>query len=323
MKTYIFPFVFCVFLTLSMSGQQAAKKSTPVVTSSMLSHNPNVVTPNLVTCDGVLPNYTNAIPNGSGRVTSQDFEVNYNAYDNMAADDFEAPGSGETTICEVSILGFFDGIGFIGDPDSEIVLRLFENDGGLPGTMIYTENFPGTVDSNNDGDFILELTGGPALTGGTTYWLSVQAVLNGTIAGQWYWSTATDGNGEVYAWQNPLDGFGFGCVTWSPHTNCSLSLGPDLLMDISFNDALGTNSNSMETAVNIYPNPAKNQFTIQSEESLEKLTIYDVRGRMVSDIDLSEMSHEKTVDISSLAPGVYMVRIIGDKGSVVKNLLKQ
>ncbi|AFL81785.1 hypothetical protein Aeqsu_2325 [Aequorivita sublithincola DSM 14238] len=324
MKTYTFPFVFCALLTLSMSGQQAAKKSTPVISSGMLSPNPTITPSSLVTCDGVLSNYTNAIPNNLRGVTSQDFEETYDAYDNMAADDFEARGTGESTICEVSIMGFFDKIGFSGDPDSEIVLRLFENDGGLPGTLIYTENFSGTVDDNYDGDFILELTGGPALTGGTKYWLSVQAVLNVIKAGQWYWDTATDGNGEIYAWQNPLDGFGGGCIVWSPYTNCGLtSEGLDLIMDISFNEALSINSNSLETAVTLYPNPAKNQFILQSNVSLKKLTIYDIRGRMMSNIDLSEMPQEKTIDISSLTSGVYFVRITDDKNSVVKKLLKQ
>ena len=323
MKIVTLPFVLCALLTLSMSGQQAAKNSTPVFSSGLLSHNPNVASSNLVTCHGILPNYTNAIPSGGSGVTSQDFDLNYNAYDNMAADDFDAPGTGETTICEVSITGGLSATGFSGDPDSELVFRLFLDNDGLPGAIIYTENFPGTVDADNDGSFVLELTDGPALTGGTKYWLSVQAILNLDLAGQWYWYSAGDGNGEVYVWQNPLDGFGGGCVTWSPYTNCGLSAGgPDLLMDISFNEALGTNSNSLETAVSIYPNPAKNQFTLQSDLSLEKLTIYDVRGTMIRNVVFSEMSHEKIVDISFLVPGVYIVRITGDKGSIVKKLVK-
>ena len=323
MKTNTLAFVFYLFLTFSMSGQ-TVKKSTPVDSSSIRSHNANIASSNLVTCDGVLPIYTNAIPNGTNGVSSQDFEITYDAYDNMAADNFEVPGIGESTICEVFITGVFTDTGFSGDLDSEVVFRLFENDGGLPGAIIYTENFPGSVDDDNDGSFVLELTEGPVLTGGTKYWLSAQAVLNLTKAGQWFWVTAADGNGEVYAWQNPLDGFGGGCIIWAPYINCGLSsLGPDLMMDISFNETLGSNSNSLDTAVSIYPNPANDHFTIQADVSLEKMTVYDVHGRMLSDIDLSEMSHEKTVDISSLASGVYMVRVTGDKGSVVKNLVKQ
>ncbi|WP_157429277.1 T9SS type A sorting domain-containing protein [Aequorivita sublithincola] len=35
------------------------------------------------------------------------------------------------------------------------------------------------------------------------------------------------------------------------------------------------------------------------------------------------MSNEKTIDISSLVLGVYIVRIAGDKGYIAKNLVKQ
>ena len=307
-----------------MSGQQFAEKSAPEVSTGVLSNSTDLASSRLISCDGVLSNYTNSIPNTTRGATSQNMGVTKAAYDTMAADDFVAPGTGELTICEVYITGVLTQIGFSGDSDSEIVLRLFENDGGLPGTMLYSESFPGTVDDNNDGSFVLELAGGPALTGGTKYWLSVQAKLDWDLAGLWYWSTAADGNGEVYAWQNPLDGFDTGCIIWTPFTNCSLtSQGPDLMMDITFNESLGTNSNSLEKAVSIYPNPAKDQFSLQSNVSLEKMTIYDVQGRIVSNVDLTEMSHEKTVDISSLASGVYIVRITSDNGSVVKNLVKQ
>ena len=323
MKTATLIFVLCTLLTLPMSGQQASKNSTPLDSSGVLSYNPNTIYSNIATCNATFPNYTNAIPNGTNGVSSQDFEITYDAFDNMAADDFEAPGSGESTICEVFITGSLTDTGFGGDPGSGLVFRLFENDGGLPGTLLYTENFPGTVDTDNDGSFLLELTGGPALMGGTKYWLSVQAILFLDLAGQWFWGTASDGNGDIYAWQNPLDGFGFGCVLWTPHTNCSLSPGPDLLMDIAFNESLGTNSNSLDRAFRMYPNPANNQFTLQTNISLEKLTIFDLSGRMVDNVDLAEMKNEKTIDVSYLASGVYMVRITSNQRSIVKKLVKQ
>lgn len=324
MKKRTLTFVFCIVLTLSMLGQQIAENSTPVASSGVLSYNPNTTFSNLTSCNGTLPNYTNANPNGGLGAASQDFEINFDAYDCLAADDFEAPGSGESTICEVFITGSLTETGFGGDPNSGIVFKLFEDDGGLPGTLLYTENFPGTVDADNDGSFLLELSGGPSLSGGTKYWLSVHAILNIILAGQWYWGTASDGNGDIFAWQNPLDGFGGGCITWSPYTNCGLSAdGPDLLMDISFNESLGTNSNSLVRAVKIYPNPANNQFTLQTDVPLEKLTIYDLSGRMVNNVDLSEMKNEMTVNISSLVSGIYIVRIESDQGSIVKNLMKQ
>ena len=142
------------------------------------------------------------------------------------------------------------------------------------------------------------------------------------VGGQWFWDTAGDAHDDIYAFQNPGGGFGTGCAVWTPHNACGLSGTADLLMDISFNGALGTNSNSLETAVNIFPNPAQSQFTLRSDVSLQKMTIFDVRGRVINNIDLSEMSHEKTIDISSLVPGIYLVQITSDKGTVEKHLSK-
>lgn len=322
MKKITLPIVLCGLLSISVSGQQI-NNGIPV-TSSGLSTTVITTTQNRVVCDGVLANYTNGNPDGAGGVTSQDFEVDFDAYDNMAADDFVAPAGGDSTFCQIAITGIINGAGLAADPDSAVVIRLFDDNGsGIPGALLYTETFPGSVDGDNNGSFILEPTTAPSLTAGTTYWLSVQVSLNFTLAGQWFWDTAGDGNGDIYTWQNPGLGFGFGCASWSPHTSCGLSGVADLLMDISFNSALGTNSNEMETAISIFPNPAQSQFTLRSDVSLEKLSIFDVRGRMIKSVDLSEMSHEKTIDISSLLSGVYMVQITGDKGTVVKNIVKQ
>ncbi len=79
----------------------------------------------------------------------------------------------------------------------------------------------------------------------------------------------------------------------------------------------------METAINIFPNPAQNQFTLRSDISLEKLTIFDISGRRVNNVDLTNMSHDKIIDISSLDAGIYIVQITGERGSIVKQLLKQ
>ncbi|MBK5214728.1 MAG: T9SS type A sorting domain-containing protein [Flavobacteriaceae bacterium] len=323
MKKFTLPIVLCGLLTFSVSGQQI-NNDVPVLTSGVSTTSIITNTQNRVVCDGVLANYTNSIPDGAGGVTSQDFEAANDAYDSFAADDFVAPAGGVSYICEVAITGIITGGGLLADPNSAIVLRVFDDTGaGTPGTQLFTETFPGTTDANNDGSFILEPTVLFPLTGSTHYWLSVQVSMDFGLGGQWFWDTAGDANDDIFAWQNPGGGFGMGCAVWSPHTVCGLAGTADLLMDISFNSVLGTNSNSLEAAVNIFPNPAQSQFTLRSDVSLKKLTIFDVRGRVVNNVDLSEMSHEKTIDISSLVPGIYLVQIASDKGTVVKHLSKR
>lgn len=304
------------FLSLAVWGQNEI----PVFDSGPVSHQTGVIPANLVGCDGVLTDYANLIEDPAGGVTSQKFGTTYNSYDSQAADDFVAPGTGGSTICQVAISGSFSAGGFMADPNSQIILMLFDDVGGLPGTVIYSETFP----APNDASFVLEPTGGPNLVGGTTYWLSVQAILDFIEGGQWFWDTAMDGNGEKYAWQNPEGGFGIGCVSWSPHLACGMPGEADLMMGVSFNEAaLGVGSNSMESGIHIFPNPAKNEFTLHSNLSLEKLTIFDVGGRIVGNVDLSSMYGEKAVDISALDAGMYLIQISSEKGTVVKNLLKQ
>ena len=51
--------------------------------------------------------------------------------------------------------------------------------------------------------------------------------------------------------------------------------------------------------------------------------IYDVNGKLVSQIDLHDMQQEKVIDVSALASGVYMVQITGEQSTVVKRLVKE
>jgi len=43
----------------------------------------------------------------------------------------------------------------------------------------------------------------------------------------------------------------------------------------------------------------------------------------VNTVDLTDMTTEKTIDISKLASGVYIVQIESENASVVKRLIKE
>ncbi|MDC7996311.1 proprotein convertase P-domain-containing protein, partial [Altibacter sp. HG106] len=77
--------------------------------------------------------------------------------------------------------------------------------------------------------------------------------------------------------------------------------------------------------VSIYPNPARNVINITNGSAigLDNATIYDVNGRLVQTIDLTNMTTEKSVDVSQLASGVYMVNIQGEGGNTIKRLIKE
>lgn len=95
--------------------------------------------------------------------------------------------------------------------------------------------------------------------------------------------------------------------------------------ELTVESVLGVDQNTMDAGIALYPNPASSVVNLVNKTNiaLEQMMIYDVNGKLVNQIDLRTMQGEQSVDISSMASGVYMVQIIGEKGSTVKRLIKK
>ena len=178
--------------------------------------------------------YINEAPTGSGP-PSQIFP-DFPDFTSISVDDLFITGDAGL-ICSIDIQGRYSAgaPGLPGDPNSTVELTIYADDNGIPGAVQYTESFPGSVDADADGNFTLE----PAqvieatINPDTRYWISVVAVMEFGLSGQWYWSSATDANDNAALWQNPGGGFGV-CPSWATFAECGVGggLGPDLLMDI-------------------------------------------------------------------------------------------
>ena len=117
--------------------------------------------PNVVLYD----QYDNSGANATG---SQDFEPNYDAYDDFAADDFVVPAGETWNIDEVDVQGGY--FGFPG-PVTGFHVFIYQDAAGLPGTQVYSaldQSYTGTT------DFVITLATPASLPEGT-YWVSVQA----------------------------------------------------------------------------------------------------------------------------------------------------
>jgi hypothetical protein len=89
--------------------------------------------------------------------------------------------------------------------------------GNLPGTLIAAfVNLPYT---GTPPEFVINLTN-PFCMGPGTYWVSVQVRQDFNPNGQWYWHNRTVQSNAGAAWQNPGNGYGTGCVTWSRKNAC-------------------------------------------------------------------------------------------------------
>jgi hypothetical protein len=73
-------------------------------------------------------------------------------------------------------------------------------------------------------------------------------------------------------------------------------------------------------AFSIYPNPAKQQLTISTSESLAGglVRIYDLSGKQV--ITVRPASNH--IDVSALAPGVYTLVFTNNKTRITKEFVK-
>jgi hypothetical protein len=111
------------------------------------------------------------------------------------------------------------------------------------------------------------------------------------------------------------DGPGFGIGVALP-SGGPLVMLPELLGNLDY---------ELSNAIALYPSPAKEQVTLSNSSSikLETATIYDLKGKLVSQINLQDMQSERVIDISAYATGVYMVHITGEQSSVVKRLIKK
>jgi hypothetical protein len=74
---------------------------------------------------------------------------------------------------------------------------------------------------------------------------------------------------------------------------------------------------AFENSTVIYPNPTNAQLNIQSKNEIQKIEIYNQLGEMVY------QSNYTLNDVSTLAKGIYLVRITDDRGNTVtKRIVK-
>jgi len=152
-------------------------------------------------------------------IVSQDFVDGgglFDIYDTRAADDLLVPDGFLWKVETVRVFGTFDGAA----PDTiqSLDVVFYEDSGGFPGEILdrgrgcnYEDIQP--VDINNP-SFIINLPIPCVLTPGT-YWMSVRANMLFLPNGQWFWNERTTQTLNPFVWENPGNGFGTGCTSYS------------------------------------------------------------------------------------------------------------
>jgi hypothetical protein len=165
-------------------------------------------------------------PSGFG-ISSQDFESASNAYDDTAADDFKVGKKG-CKIKTVAVSGFYSaGV----SSTTKANVTFYKDASGKPGAVIKAVK-NAKVSDDTTGNFTINLGKKVVKLKKGTTWVSVQAVLNFSTGGQWYWAQATDGGGADAQWQNPNGGFGV-CPSWDSVVTCNGATDTAMIFSLS------------------------------------------------------------------------------------------
>jgi hypothetical protein len=88
--------------------------------------------------------------------------------------------------------------------------------------------------------------------------------------------------------------------------------------DLSVNDTILNNNFSF------YPNSATNNIHLEwSNIVVKKIEIFDINGKSILRDNTANNGTNKTINVSSLATGVYLLVVKSDYGWITKKLIKQ
>ena len=91
---------------------------------------------------------------------------------------------------------------------------------------------------------------------------------------------------------------------------------------IKHNSILNIAENPFSKSISIYPNPTKNTLQLNTQDkTINQINIYTITGSKVLQSEVGTVS--PTVDVSSLATGVYYVQLYSGKNVAVKKFVKE
>ena len=142
---------------------------------------------------------------------------------------------------------------------------------------------------------------------------------------------SASGNATNYQWQantaflqgnsvivNPMVPTTYS-VIGTDENGCSTTI--TIVQQVQICTGIDQMSNSI-TGLNVYPNPTNSEFNVELNNGLNKtIEVMDLTGRVLS--VQSSLDNKITVSISTLANGVYYVKVKSDNATEVLKIVKQ
>ncbi|MCK4664087.1 MAG: T9SS type A sorting domain-containing protein, partial [Bacteroidales bacterium] len=140
--------------------------------------------------------------------------------------------------------------------------------------------------------------------------------------------TANAGSGAIYQWLNCnnlyaiIDGETNQSFTPIVNGNYAVEITEYGCTDTSscYNVTVGIIERISNSFINIYPNPANSFIVVESKEiNIESIEIINITGKVVKQIIVD--GNKATIDLSDKTKGLYMIRLITDKGIIIKKVM--
>jgi hypothetical protein len=154
-----------------------------------------------------------------------------------------------------------------------------------------------------------------------TFTVSVSAnyVLYGSVSGEAKYAytmqatvTATANTGYTFEnWTSK----GVVLSTDNPFT---FTVTSDTTIVANFKSTIGISETTTLSSIVLYPNPVEDIVHIQSSAAIEQATIYDLSGRIVCQVQMTN-----DISVQDLARGVYVIKIETKKGIEVRKIVKE
>nr|WP_321222604.1 T9SS type A sorting domain-containing protein [uncultured Psychroserpens sp.] len=115
--------------------------------------------------------------------------------------------------------------------------------------------------------------------------------------------------------------YGFQVVGPNLNSDASLDAAYDAIGSIVIQPASLSVNDVTANEFSVYPNPTKNNWSVNANSNITAITVYDVLGKQV--ISMQNVGDVVTIDGSNLIGGMYFAKITSQNGSKTIKLIKK
>ncbi len=97
-----------------------------------------------------------------------------------------------------------------------------------------------------------------------------------------------------------------GLVTYTPLGNCT-TVGVE---------------EPPEVQLNVFPNPVRDLLNVQTEDRITLVSMFDIRGQLLSEIEVSDTVNSMSIQVSDLPSGIYLLKVTTINGMHTERFVK-